>query len=450
MFQKMLKSYYALLFALLSVSGHAFATNPNTVIGIVTDENPATIDSPYFLAISPDGQKIYVSNLGNGTVSVVDVATNTVTGLVNDSLSAFHDNYGVVFTPNGQTAYVMNSLSPYSISIINTATNTVTGTINTTAAALDGAFNMEITPNGNYGYVAGGTYITVVDLLTNATTQNIILPITNSEVNSIAITPDGTKAYAILDSGNLYAIDLTNNTVIGAVTGTFANSFGSAITPNGSTLYIANSTLNSVSIVDVATNAQTGTVTDLNPATFNYPFALAITPDGSTLYVVNDAGESVSIVDTATNTVTGIITDLNPPTFHGPLDMIVTPNGAYGYVLNANSGTVSIVYISTPILPPTNASGCQSSDTFLLQQDLVNILTWSAPTSGTAPVSYKIYRDAGLTNLVATVPATSVLKFVDHNRVANVTYTYYIVSVDAQADVSTAVEVVVNSACPSA
>jgi YVTN family beta-propeller protein len=353
----------------------------------------------------------------------------------------------VVFNPNGQTAYVMNSgSSPRSISIIDTTTNAVTGTINTTAAALSDPFTMAITPNGNYGYVSGGFYITVVDLLTNATTQNITLPVTD-EVVSIAITPDGTTAYACLYGGQLYAIDLATNTIVATVTGTFSNGYGSAITPDGTTLYIANANLNSVSIVDIATNAQTGTVTDLNPATINFPFALALTPDGSTLYVVNDSGQSVSIVDTATNMVTGTVTDLNPPTFDGPIDMVVAPDGATGYVLSTSNNTISIVYITTPILPPNNFTGCTSQDVFLFQEDLINILSWNSPSGGTAPASYKIYSNTGLTQLVATVSASGPLQYIDHNRSANTIYSYYIVSIDAQSDVSSPASVTVTQSC---
>jgi hypothetical protein len=58
-------------------------------------------------------------------------------------------------------------------------------------------------------------------------------------------------------------------------------------------------------------------------------------------------------------------------------------------------------------------------------------VTWSPPTGGITPVAYNIYRNAGLTDLAATVSANDVpLIFEDHNRRKNVIYTYYIVSID--------------------
>ena len=446
MFQKTLKSYYILSLALLCVSCQAVATNPNMVIGIVTDENPATFDEPSNAVIFPNGQTMYVANFAGSTVSIVDLATNTVTGIVADT-GTINNPYGISFTPNGQTAYVLNS-SSNSISIINTATHTVTGLVNTTAAALNDPFYMAVTADGTTGYVANGNSanITVVDLASNATTQNIVLP--NPYSTNILITPAGTRAYVSTYYDGVYILDITNNTVVGSVaSGTFNYPYAMAITADGSKLYVSNFYGNTVSVVDTATNTQTGIVTDLNPATFFYPYGLAISLDGSTLYVTNYGGNSVSIVNTSTNTVTGVVTDLNPATFNAPNTMAITSNGEYGYVSNEGNNTVSIVYITTPIFPPTNAQGCKSQNIFLSQTELLNSITWSAPTSGTAPVSYKIYRDAALTNLLATVPATGPLQYTDHNRQASVRYTYYIVSVDQDGNFSSSVEVVASSNC---
>jgi YVTN family beta-propeller protein len=429
---------------------YSLGTDPNTVIGIVTDENPATFYEPYNLAISPNGQTIYVSNFGNNTVSIVDVATNTVTGIVSDPSSTFHGVYGISFSPNGQTAYVMNSDMPYSISIVDTATNTVTGTVNTTAAQLREPLYMAITADGTTGYVANADSgnVTVVDLTTNVTTQNITLPGTDNYVTNILIAPNGTTAYASTYYTGVFILDITNNTVTGSVSnGTFDYPYQMAITADGSTLYVSNFYGNTVSVVDTATGTQTATVTDLNPATFNEPYGMAISKDGTRLFVTNYSGNSVSIVDTATNAVTGLVTDLTPPTFDEPNTISIIPNGEYGYVPNTSNNEVSIIFISPLIGPPSNFTGCKSQDVFLFQEDLVNILSWNSPSGGTAPVSYKIYSNTGLTQLVATVSASGPLQYIDHNRAPNTPYSYYIVSVDAQSDVSSSVGVTVNQNC---
>jgi hypothetical protein len=84
---------------------------------------------------------------------------------------------------------------------------------------------------------------------------------------------------------------------------------------------------------------------------------------------------------------------------------------------------------------------------FLLQTDYINNITWTAPTTGTTPAAYAIYRDATLTQLVSIVPANGPLQYYDHDRNPNVTYTYYIVSVDANGNQSAPVSVTVTQNC---
>jgi YVTN family beta-propeller protein len=52
------------------------ATATNTVVG-----SPITVgNDPYGVAVTPDGSKVYVANLADGTVTVISTATNTVIG----------------------------------------------------------------------------------------------------------------------------------------------------------------------------------------------------------------------------------------------------------------------------------------------------------------------------------------------------------------------------------
>jgi len=83
-------------------------------------------------------------------------------------------------------------------------------------------------------------------------------------------------------------------------------------------------------------------------------------------------------------------------------------------------------------------SGQQVKNQFATQTDLVNIISFKAPTGGAAPVLYRIYRDASLSILAGTVPSNGpLITFQDHNRLPNRTYNYYIVSVDQTGAVST-------------
>jgi len=149
--------------------------------------------------------------------------------------------------------------------------------------------------------------------------------------------------------------------------------------------------------------------------------------------------EQGSLVWTALN-------DPYTPTASGALTINVDVN-AQGYAVVA--GTISTVpsllsgaAVHLLIFPPINASGKQIKNKFLTQTDYVNCLGWDASSTSETVVSYKIYRDSGLTDLAGTVPATQT-QFKDHNRKKNTTYTYYIVSVDANGNTSSPVVVVV-------
>ncbi len=80
-----------------------------------------------------------------GSVSVINTATNTVTATV----TGLNSPYGVAVTPNGAYAYVTNADSG-SVSVISTATNTVTATI----TGFNDPYGVAVTPNSAYAYVA--------------------------------------------------------------------------------------------------------------------------------------------------------------------------------------------------------------------------------------------------------------------------------------------------------
>jgi YVTN family beta-propeller protein len=57
---------------------------------------------PFGVAVTPDGSKVYVTNLLSNTVSVIATATNTVSATI-----AVGDHpEGVAVTPDGSKVYV--------------------------------------------------------------------------------------------------------------------------------------------------------------------------------------------------------------------------------------------------------------------------------------------------------------------------------------------------------
>jgi len=72
------------------------------------------------------------------------------------------------------------------------------------------------------------------------------------------------------------------------------------VTPDGSTVYVADSITNLVSVIGTAKNTVTATVT-----VGNAPLGVAVTPDGGKVFVVNQGDATVSVIATAGNTVIG-------------------------------------------------------------------------------------------------------------------------------------------------
>ncbi len=356
----------------------------NTVIGTVTDSAPSTFNSPQAIAITPNGNTAYVCNYDNSSVSIIDTNStsgtyNTVIGTITDQDPAtFSGPYAIAITPNGNIAYVCN-VDGNSVSIIDTnpnnsgTYNTVIGTItDPDPSTFNGPVAIAITPNGNIAYVCNvnGQSLSIIDTnFAHTQTYNTVIDVIKNSIPfnnpyGIAITPDGTTGYVTnFNDNSVSIIDIATNTVTGFVTdtdSTFNHPQAIAITPNGNIAYVCNLTGNSVSIIDILTNSVIGIVTD-NDNTFVNPQAITITPNGNIAYVCNVTGNSVSIIDTnpnsgTYNTVIGIVTD-NGSTFSGPYAIAITPDGNTAYVCNYNNSSVSIIDITTNTVTNTLAVG---------------------------------------------------------------------------------------------
>jgi len=416
---------YALLFFVVSFQGTAYV--PNTIIGTITNLPANT--RPSSLTISPEGTTMYVPSYSNSTVGIVDMATNVVTGLVSNPNHAIQSPWFIAINPSGTTGYICN-VGHNNIGIFDTATQATLGQI--FHPALQNPWSMVITPNGQQALVTSQSfpYVTVINLQTNIVLTAIRLGGTGPF--TIAMTADGTKAYvAHFADDSLSIIDVTSKTNTGTITGTFSGPIALAFTPQNTKAYVCNSDNNTVSIIDVRANKVIGLVNDPQ-ATFSAPSSVAITPDGKTAYIVNNTGNSISIVEVATDTVTGTVTDTTPPTITRPRYIAITPNGELGYIMNGTN-VISILFIAMSPAP-INAQGVAAKNVFLTQTERFNRITWEAPpTSGTT--QYKIYRNAQLTQLAATVSANR-LQYIDHNRQPKTTYNYYIVAVDSVGNAS--------------
>jgi YVTN family beta-propeller protein len=301
----------------------AYITNEDSnnvsVIDTATDTVVATVSvgiQPYGVAVSPDGAKVYVTNLGDypsyeGTVSVIDTATNTAIATVPVGIHPF----GVAVSPDGSKVYVANSgIYPNNegtVSVINTTTNTVTATVDDVGSSSVG---VAVNPDGSNVYITNldGYSVSVINTTTNTVTATVdveMMPF------GIAVTPDGTQVYvANRGAASVSVIDTATNTVTATVNRVGSNPKAVAVNPDGSKVYVINELSKNVAVIDTATNTITATVplgivkTGAGPVD-EWVDGVSVTPDGTKVYVAKDnsSGGSVQVIDTATNTVIGMV-----------------------------------------------------------------------------------------------------------------------------------------------
>ncbi|GBD39586.1 PE-PGRS family protein PE_PGRS18 [bacterium HR37] len=304
---------------------------------------------PTFIAISPDGLKAYVANSGSqetpgNTISIIDTQTdkiiNTLTvGSVPRALGI------VVVTDTVSKLYVVNSGTQdnpdNTVSVINVLTDTVVTsiTVGTNPVAIG------INPKRLRVYVANTNKITVIDVKADKAIDTI--PIRGSGPTFLSITPDGSKLYAISSNINrLSIIDTTEEQVTKTIE-VGKNPVSVAITPDGLKALVTNFSDNSVSIIDTTEEQVTKTI-EVDPG----PDKVNITPDGFKAYVTHPAdrlsfsqiGHTVSVIDIEASTsgpdnevVSTIDTGLQPA------DLKITPDGSKALVVSFFNNTVSII-----------------------------------------------------------------------------------------------------------
>ena len=176
---------------------------------------------------------------------------------------------------------------------------------------------------------------------------------------AIAITPDGTTAYVANESGAITPINLVTGLAEGPIT--IANAFlgAIAITPNGSTAYVGDLNTDAVIPINLATKT-IGTPIPTCTTPHDVAAGIVISPDGSTAFVACPLGATVVPINTSTNTAGSPIL-----AGQGPEGLAITTDGATLYAANFGAfGVVNgqVIQLSngttvTPIDTATDTAG---------------------------------------------------------------------------------------------
>ncbi|WP_336048193.1 IPT/TIG domain-containing protein [Streptomyces sp. CA2R101] len=296
----------------------------------VTDtDEPLTVDeivvgrAPIWAAITPDGRRVYVTNFGAGSISVIDARTRDVI----TTIGVTSGPWEIAITPDGLRAYAA-CFGTGSVAVIDTATNTVT----TTIEGLDKPLGLKVTPDGSRLYVAslGGSRVDVISTATDTLIASVPM---SSSPRGVAVTPDGAQVYVTEEGANtVEVIDTATDTVLATLTG-FLLPRGVAVSPDGQRAYVSEYGGNRLGVIDTATHTVVGALTGLP-----IPLGVAVSHNGVLAYVTCDGDDSVAVIDLIRNEMIDKV-----PGFHAPSWLVITPDDVEVYVVNNGKETVSVL-----------------------------------------------------------------------------------------------------------
>ena len=292
---------------------------------------------PNAVVVKPDGSRAYVANGGDSTVSVIDLATDAVIATIPLISARFAPGlalspHAAAISPDGSRVYVMN-IPDESVSVIDTATNRVVTTVNVQVAGEQAPptfASIGVTPDGKSVFASNGNGFSVISTATNAITANVDLTSSNFPISpyvttppsfmapspsTIIFSPDGAHAY-VNESlrGGIYVFSLPNLGFERFINATYVSSsisFGDspiALTPDGKKIFTVG--FGSAGEIDVKTG--------LFDAVFPVPGAtiafgsFVVSPPSPVLAAVLPGGRSITTGTTATVFATMLNTGATP------------------------------------------------------------------------------------------------------------------------------------------
>lgn len=311
------------------VAAAASAGPPTYWIGTALFQNYAER-----VVVSPDGTRLYVTSGVQGTLSVIDTATNKTVGAP-IPIGSYADD--LVVSPDGTRVYVANGREG-TVSVIDTATNRTVGAPipieNSAPSQRNSSIGLVVSPDGTRVYATSsidGT-LSVIDTATNKTVGAPI-PV-GYWTHSPAITPDGTRVYFISRETTVSMIDTATNTPYSVVIPAGIRPIDIAVGPSGTHIYVTatqpssnGSSVGIVLVVDTATNKTVGAPIMLGKPPLSG--GVAVSPDGTRIYLINDGDGQLSVIDVATGAAIGTPIQVWPNSVN---DVAVSPDGTRVYV----------------------------------------------------------------------------------------------------------------------
>jgi PQQ-dependent catabolism-associated beta-propeller protein len=283
-------------------------------------------------ALGRDGPLLFVSNEGDGSVSIIDVSA----GEVLETMPVGMGPRGIQTAPGGRGFLValsdLQRLSESDADAIVEVDLSASRSPRTFRAGSDPE-QFAVSPDGARIYAANedaGT-ATILDRRSGAALATLPVGI---EPEGVAVSPDGRWVYVAAETSNTVSvIDTAGDSIVSSFL-VDVRPRGIAFTPDGREAYVTNEVSGTVSVVDVSTHAVVGSI-ELPFA--SKPVGVAVSSDGR-VYVASGGQASVFLLARDSRSVVGRI-----PVGDRPWGVALWEDGRRLYTANGGSHDVSVV-----------------------------------------------------------------------------------------------------------
>lgn len=321
----------ALIVAAVGLVGTSAA--PASALDTISRHVTSTVSlygSPSAVAITPDSSTVLTAD-DTLTLYWIDAATRSI----RTGMEIYGTPTDIATSPDGTRAYVVEQ-DIHTVLVVNVTSPNPVASIDVGGSPQA----IAITPDGTRAFVTDSqnAAFSIIDFANNNAVSTFTFDGTGGGMDDVAISPDGTRAFMMGSySGNLKVVDIDPNS------GTYLQTLRSeglyysrsiAVAPDGADVYAADPPSSSGRRYHVAD----GYYDDTSFDTQSDPWAVAVSPDSSTVYFANKTSDSVSIVNASTLDFV-----VNFDVGSQPVAIAVAPNGTYAVTANAGDNTISFI-----------------------------------------------------------------------------------------------------------
>ncbi len=261
----------------------------------------------------------------------------------------------VTLSPDGRVAYVANRAAK-TITVVDTARAAVTATV---PVAVGPPQYLTASPDGQRLYVSvfdQRRTIAAVAMLDTTTSQVVATVPVRTRPFVSAVTPDGTQLWVPNhDSGSITVIDTADAHVIAELP-VAPNPHWVAFSADGTRAYTANHESNLISVIDTANRTVLARV-----AVGTSPHSVVVNPARPLVANANYDAASVSFTDTSTDAVVATV-----PVGRNPQALAWAPDGRHLYTVNVSDNSVSVIDADTFAVTATLPTGPSPSSVAVL------------------------------------------------------------------------------------